>query len=83
MAGGRRGNRRLLDGESAAIETTGLAVQALLKTRQSPDIVRKALAYIPSKKDADGNWGTTQATIMALRALLLASERGPATSTAT
>jgi hypothetical protein len=63
-------------GASAAIETTGLAVQALLKAHQSPEIARKALAYIAAQKDADGAWGTTQATIMALRALLLASAEG-------
>jgi hypothetical protein len=34
--------------------------------------------YIASKKDAAGTWGTTQATIMALRALLLATEKGAA-----
>lgn len=62
-------------GESAAVETTGLAVQALLKTGQDPEVARKALAWILSKKESDGNWGTTQATIMALRALLLASDR--------
>jgi uncharacterized protein YfaS (alpha-2-macroglobulin family) len=61
-------------GESAAIETTGLAAQALLKWGQASDIVRKALAFISSKKEASGNWGTTQATIMALRALVLATE---------
>ena len=63
-------------GESAAIETTGLAVQALLKWGQDIGTVRKALNYIVSKKDARGAWGTTQATIMALRALLMASEIG-------
>lgn len=63
-------------GESAAVETTGLAVQALLKSGQNPEVARRALAWILSKKGADGNWGTTQATIMALRALLLASDRG-------
>ena len=63
-------------GESATIETTGLAVQALLKDRQRPEMARKALVYIAAKKDANGDWGTTQATIMALRALLLASEEG-------
>jgi hypothetical protein len=63
-------------GESASIETTGLAVQALLKYGQAAPIVRKALAYIYAKKDASGDWGTTQATIMALRALLMASEKG-------
>ena len=61
-------------GSSAAVETTGLAAQALLKWRQAPETVRKALTFISSKKEASGNWGTTQATIMALRAVLLASE---------
>src|ERR1700733_15263938 len=61
-------------GSSAAIETTGLATQALLKWEQSSDTVRKALNFISSKKQASGNWGTTQATIMALRSLLLASQ---------
>jgi hypothetical protein len=64
-------------GASAAIETTGLAAQALIKWGQSPAIVRKALAYIAAKKDASGTWGSTQATIMALRALLMASEGRP------
>lgn len=62
-------------GESAAVETTGLAVQALLKTGDDPELARKALAWLLSKKSADGNWGTTQATIMALRALVIASDR--------
>jgi uncharacterized protein YfaS (alpha-2-macroglobulin family) len=60
-------------GESAAVETTGLATQALLKWGQASETVRKALNFISSKRDANGNWGTTQATIMALRALLLAT----------
>ena len=61
-------------GASAAIETTGLATQALLKWGQASETVRKALSFISSKKEASGNWGTTQATIMALRSLLLASQ---------
>jgi len=65
-------------GTSASVETTGLAVQALLKWGEASGTARKALAYIASKKDAGGDWGTTQATIMALRALLLASEKGGA-----
>ncbi len=60
-------------GESAAVETTGLAVQALLSSHQVPEITSKALAFLAAKKDAAGTWGTTQATIMALRALLMAS----------
>ena len=62
-------------GDSAAVETTGLAVQAFLKAGGYTDVVRKSLSWIASKKSGDGNWGTTQATIMALRALLRASEQ--------
>jgi uncharacterized protein YfaS (alpha-2-macroglobulin family) len=65
-------------GESASIETTGLAVQGLLKWGEASGTARKALAYITSKKSAAGTWGTTQATIMALRALLLATETNAA-----
>jgi hypothetical protein len=65
-------------GPSASVETTGLAVQALLRSGEASGTARKALSYIASKKDADGTWGTTQATIMALRALLSATEKGAA-----
>jgi uncharacterized protein YfaS (alpha-2-macroglobulin family) len=65
-------------GASATVETTGLAAQALLKWGEASGTARKALTYIASKKEASGAWGTTQATIMALRAVLLASEKGAA-----
>jgi uncharacterized protein YfaS (alpha-2-macroglobulin family) len=65
-------------GPSAVVETTGLAVQALLQSGEASGTARKALSYIASKKDAYGTWGTTQATIMALRALLTATEKGAA-----
>jgi hypothetical protein len=62
-------------GESASIETTGLALQALLKWGEAAGTVRKALSFVVAKKGPTGTWGTTQATIMALRALLLATEK--------
>jgi uncharacterized protein YfaS (alpha-2-macroglobulin family) len=65
-------------GESATIETTGLALQALLKWGEASGTARTALNYIAAKKGASGTWGTTQATIMALRALLLATEKSTA-----
>ena len=65
-------------GESASVETTGLAAQALLKWGEASATAGKALHYLAAKKDASGTWGTTQATIMALRALLLATEKGTA-----
>lgn len=61
-------------GESATIETTGLATQAVLKWGQDSEVARKALNFISAHKQASGNWGTTQATIMALHALLLATQ---------
>jgi uncharacterized protein YfaS (alpha-2-macroglobulin family) len=63
-------------GASAAVETTGLAAQGLLKWGEASTVASKAMNYIASKKDASGAWGTTQATIMALRALLLSTGRG-------
>jgi uncharacterized protein YfaS (alpha-2-macroglobulin family) len=67
-------------GASAAVETTGLAVQALLKWGRDSAVAAKGINYIIAKKDASGTWGTTQATIMALRALLLSTENGGATA---
>jgi len=67
-------------GTSAAVETTGLAVQALLKWGGEPAAAAKAMNYIVASKDSAGTWGTTQATIMALRALLLSAGRGGATA---
>jgi len=65
-------------GESASVETTGLAVQALLQSGEAAGTARKALNYLASKKDPNGTWGTTQATIMTLRALLTATEKSAA-----
>ena len=67
-------------GTSAVVETTGLAVQVLLKWGQASEAARKALAYVGVKercqRHLQGN--THQATIMALRALLLSTEKGAA-----
>src|SRR6202012_5275120 len=48
------------------------------KSGENSGVASKALAYIASKKNAQGSWGTTQATIMALRALLLSTSKGAA-----
>lgn len=70
-------------GVSASVETTGLAVQSLLKSSADSAVAAKALNYIVSKKDSSGTWGSTQATIVALRALLLSEEKGGATANGT
>ncbi len=59
-------------GDSSAIETTAMFAQAFTKANRYPDVVTKALAYLTRKKDARGAWGSTQATIQALKAFNLA-----------
>ncbi len=73
-------------GESGSLETTALAAIALMRAKAYPDAVSGALAYLIQGKDSWGTWSTTQATILSLKALLLANEQtgkaeGPATVT--
>jgi hypothetical protein len=59
--------------EVANIETTALVAYAMLKTGAYADTVNGALNYIVAHTDSFGAWQTTQATILSLRALLLAA----------
>jgi hypothetical protein len=73
-------------GESGSLETTALAAIALMRAKAYPEAVSGALAYLIQGKDSWGTWSTTQATILSLKALLLANEQtgkaeGPATVT--
>ena len=52
------------------IETTGLAAYAFVRAKQYPEAAQRALTYLVQKKDPRGTWGSTQATILALRALI-------------
>ncbi len=54
-------------------ECTALCAMALMKAGTSPDGVKRALTWISSHKFANGNLGSTQATILAMRTLLAAS----------
>ncbi len=62
-------------GASADIEVTGLAVQAFVRAGRELGTIGKAVSYLARNKDAYGTWQSTQATIQALRAMLMA-ERG-------
>lgn len=68
--------------DSADLETTALAAQALLKSGQKSGLSKKALDYLTEKKDAFGNWQTTQATILSLKAFLLSFTKGTNADTA-
>ena len=75
----RRRNRRLLAGRERrrGNHRPGRAGPAQMGASLRDRPARPS-AYLSSKKDAYGTWGTTQATIMALRALLLSTEKGAA-----
>lgn len=69
-------------GASAAIETTALAVQALFLDGRHLALARRGVARLVAWRGADGRFGTTQSTILALRALLAADPGGVCTEAA-
>ncbi len=58
------------EGKTGSLETTALAAYALISTELHPDLANKALTYLIQEKDPNGTWYSTQATILALKALL-------------
>jgi hypothetical protein len=61
-------------GGTADVETTAYVAYALVRSGQYGDIASKALAWLVKQKDPSGTWGNTQATVMALKALIAAQE---------
>jgi hypothetical protein len=57
-------------GKYGAVEATGLAVQCFARAKKVDARVRRALIFLVRQKDARGTWGSTQATVQALKALL-------------
>jgi hypothetical protein len=62
-------------GESGSVEATALATIALIRAGAYSDAVSGALAYLIQGKDSWGTWSTTQATILSLKAMLLANQQ--------
>ena len=60
-------------GRTRDIETTALAALALMTAKQSPTATRSALQWLIAQKDARGTWHSTQATVLALKALVAAT----------
>ncbi len=67
-------------GKTADIEVTSLAIQAFIRCGRELGTVGKAVTFLVKNKDAYGTWQSTQATIQALRAMLMA-ERGATAAT--
>src|SRR5690606_115253 len=57
-------------GNSLMVETTSLSVLALLKSGNHDDIIlNKAVEFIASSRNGYGGFGSTQGTVLALKAL--------------
>ena len=73
--------------DSLTVETTALAVLAMLKSGQFTNSVNQGLTYLIKSKGPYGAWGSTQATILALKALVAGAggpkQQGKATFTIT
>ena len=57
-------------GYAANIETTALMVLALQRSGQYPDLTQRALDYLISQRQPWGAFGSTQATVLVLKALI-------------
>ncbi|MBM4281332.1 MAG: hypothetical protein FJ137_11425, partial [Deltaproteobacteria bacterium] len=72
-------------GESLRMETTALAVLALLKSGAGyPDQTRRAVEWLMGHRGSFGQWGATQSTVLTLKALVAYAEatkrtQGPGT----
>ena len=56
-------------GTNLQIETTALAVMALLDAGGHDSVVRKAIGWLNEHRGGYGQWGATQATVLALEAM--------------
>lgn len=63
-------------GDYQAVQTTALASMALSKNNLHTSTNNSFIKYLISHKDSFGNWGTTQATILSLKAINMASNKG-------
>jgi uncharacterized protein YfaS (alpha-2-macroglobulin family) len=59
-------------GKAAEVEATSLIALAMIKANKFHSTVNKALGFLVKSKDARGTWGSTQATILALKTLVCA-----------
>ncbi len=69
-------------GTSANIETTALVSLAFMNAEKYHDSVSKILTYLIEAKDSYGTWHSTQATILAMKSLLLSMKNATSTTDA-
>ncbi len=70
-------------GSCLDIETTALSVLAMMKVNAFADMVPRALAWLCEQKDRHGTWHSTQATVLAMKALIAGTRTAPKSDTPT
>jgi uncharacterized protein YfaS (alpha-2-macroglobulin family) len=63
-------------GDTSSLETTALVALAFLRAEVHPELANGALTFLVQNKDSFGTWTTTQATIMALKAMIQSVRAG-------
>lgn len=61
-------------GSSADIETTAMVLYAMIQARYSATVMRNAFQYLIAKRAPGGTWGSTQSTILSLKALVASAQ---------
>lgn len=64
------------EGQTGSLETTALAAYAFIRADSHADLANGALLYLIQQKDPRGTWHSTQATILALKALMASVTAG-------
>jgi hypothetical protein len=67
---GQHGSITRSGGQALAVETTALAALSWLKLPEYHACANRAIDWIVGKRSGDGSFGSTQATILALKALV-------------
>lgn len=57
-------------GKAAAVEATSLIAMAMVRAKKHAATANKALSFLVKARDSGGAWGSTQATVLALKALV-------------
>jgi hypothetical protein len=70
-------------GPVVSIETTAMVAIAFLRSGQHLDLAEAAIRYLTHNRDQLGGYGSTQTTVMTLKALLLAAQMGGESGTST
>jgi hypothetical protein len=68
-------------GDGVTVETTALAAMAMIRTGEFTNDANQALTYLIKAKAGNGTWGSTQATILALKALIAGMGASPVKGT--